>query len=167
MRRLGASAILALLLLAGCGGGDETAPAPAATTAPTTTTTTTTTTVTVTEATTVSAPALSGATFQLPSRNIGCALAADVLRCDVLSGLDPEPESACELDWVGIVLGEHGAAAPQCAGDTVYDRDAPTLAYGQAWARGGFRCESRRSGLSCENEDGHSFALARGGWTVS
>ena len=157
--------LLLTLVLAACGGGDEEEAAAPPTTASTLATTTVTKTTTVTTA--EAEPALTGPTFQLPSRNIGCAFAEDVLRCDILSGLVPEPGEPCELDWVGIVFGEHHAAAPQCAGDTVYDQEAPTLAYGQSWARGGLRCESRRTGLSCANEDGRSFTLARAGWTAS
>ena len=41
--------------------------------------------------------------FQMPSRNIHCAYippaagSRGALRCDILSGLRPEPKSACQL----------------------------------------------------------------------
>jgi hypothetical protein len=95
------------------------------------------------------APLLATKSFRMPSGNIGCVLANRVLRCDILSGLNPEPSRACELDWVGVVLPADGAARPNCAGDTAYGQAAPTLAYGAIWARGGFRCDSDESGLSC------------------
>jgi hypothetical protein len=104
--------------------------------------------------------------FQMPSKNIGCLLGGGFLRCDILSGLNPEPDTGCELDWTGIVLGRTGPAEPQCAGDTVYDRNAPVLAYGSTWRRSGFACESSESGLRCTNPAGESFKLAREGWTV-
>ena len=111
-------------------------------------------------------PDLATPVFQLPSKNIGCRLGGGVLRCDILSGLNPEPDMACELDWVGLVLGRTGPAAPQCAGDTVFDRHAPILAYGSTWRVSGFACESSESGLRCTSPAGESFKLAREGWTV-
>jgi hypothetical protein len=107
-------------------------------------------------------------TFQMPSRNIGCALTGHLLRCDILSGLKPEPKRPCELDWVGIVLPPDGPAEPNCAGDTVYDAAAPTLAYGEMWHGAGFWCESQPSGLLCVNprSERGSFSLSREQWEV-
>lgn len=112
-------------------------------------------------------PDLATPVFQLPSNNIGCRLGGGVLRCDILSGLNPEPDTACELDWVGLVLGRTGPAEPQCAGDTVFDQHAPILAYGSTWHLSGFACESSESGLRCTSPAGKSFKLAREGWTVN
>jgi len=111
-------------------------------------------------------PDLATPAFQMPSKNIGCLLGGGVLRCDILSGLQPEPTRACELDWVGLVLSRSGPAEPQCAGDTVYDRRAPILAYGRTWRLSGFACESSESGLRCTSPAGESFKLAREGWTT-
>jgi hypothetical protein len=112
-------------------------------------------------------PDLAAASFQMPSRNIGCALSAGVLRCDILSGLKPEPEEACDFDWVGMVLPREGAAEPNCGSDAVYEGEAPTLAYGGTWRRAGFACESREAGLSCTSPSGRGFTLARASWTAS
>ena len=106
------------------------------------------------------------ASFRTPSRNIACALYANVLRCDVLSGLRPPPRARCELDWTGVSLGIRGRARPTCAGDTVYDRRAPVLRYGESWRRRGFSCASRRTGLRCANAAGRGFELARERWRV-
>jgi hypothetical protein len=106
-------------------------------------------------------------TFQMPSGNIGCALSGTALRCDILSGLKPEPDRPCELDWVGLVLPPDGAAEPNCAGDTIYDQDAQTLAYGDIWHRADFWCQSEKAGLHCFNPVGEGgFELAREGWTA-
>jgi hypothetical protein len=106
--------------------------------------------------------------FQMPSRNIGCLYhrASAVLRCDILSGLRPEPRRRCELDWTGIAISARGRAIPQCAGDTAYDRRAPVLRYGSGWRRGGITCRSARDGLRCVNRAGHGFFLARERWRV-
>ncbi len=135
-----------------------------------TTTATVTTTVTETEPTDTSGADDSGdstVTFQMPSGNIGCLFGFQRLRCDILSGLEPEPTEACEFDWVGVDLGATGPAAANCGSDTVYDGDAPTLAYGSSWSRGGIVCESDESALSCTNSEGHGFTLARGSWSAS
>jgi hypothetical protein len=104
--------------------------------------------------------------FKMPSRNVGCTFYGGTLRCDILSGLVPEPTGACPNDWVGLVITTGGAAEPQCAGDTVYDRHAPTLGYGNTWKRGGITCTSSEAGLRCSNKAGHAFTLAREGWSV-
>jgi hypothetical protein len=106
---------------------------------------------------------LSTETFIMPSRNIGCGF-FDALRCDILSGLNPRPTGDCELDWTGLTLEPDGNAAPQCAGDTVFDPQAPVLEYGQTWTLAGVRCESRQTGLRCTNTVGHGFELARANW---
>jgi hypothetical protein len=149
--RVAAVALGALAVLAGCGGSKETR----------------TSVVTVTNVATVTGPAHTLAQahdygrFQMPSRNVGCAFESGVLRCDILSGLVPEPSASCELDWTGFVLEASGPAQPECAGDTVYDSGAPVLAYGEGWAREGILCLSRRTGLRCTNVDRRGFELAR------
>jgi hypothetical protein len=144
------------LLAAGCGRGS---------------TKTETAVVTVTNVSTVTAPAPAAADhdyarFQLPSHNIGCGVDSGALRCDILSGLMPEPSQACELDWTGVVLDVERAAQPECAGDTVFDGSAPVLDYGESWAREGISCLSTREGLDCETPAGHGFHLARQAWAV-
>jgi hypothetical protein len=111
-------------------------------------------------------PDLATRAFQMPSRNIGCLLAAAVLRCDILSGLQPEPTTACDFDWVGVVLSKE-TAEPHCGSDTVYMKDARTLAYGGTWRRGGFTCHSLETGLNCLSGTGHGFKLARESWGAS
>ena len=143
--------------LAGCGGSTQTV----------TQVVTQTSVATVTaEATRAQAEPQHYSRFQMPSRNIGCGIAAGVLRCDILSGLNPEPALPCELDWTGVELSKGGAARPQCAGDTVYLKSAPVLSYGQSWSRAGITCFSRRTGLECGSEAGHGFNLARQFWGV-
>jgi hypothetical protein len=149
---LGALAVMS----AGCGGSKTTR----------TTVVTETSVVTVTAAAPGPAPH-DYARFQMPSKNIGCGYDSGVLRCDVLSGLKPEPSEACELDWTGIVLEANGTAQPECAGDTIYDGSAPILGYGERWARNGISCESRKDSLRCANGSGHGFSLARAAWDVS
>jgi hypothetical protein len=154
--------ILALVaLLASCGGETANPPAEGGKTAATETE------VTETREEEAATPDLSARRFRMPSGNIGCIFGSGVLRCDILSGLAPQPATACDLDWVGLVLPADGDAEPLCAGDTAYDETAPMLDYGWTWGRSGFRCESRESGLMCTSRGGGSFTLSRAGWTAS
>jgi hypothetical protein len=113
---------------------------------------------------TTTTPALTSRTFQMPSRNIGCATGEGVLVCDILSGLKPEPGRKCELDWTGMEMERLGPSQPRCAGDTAYDQSVPVLEYGSAWARDGFTCVSQENGVQCRNEENHGFLLARKVW---
>jgi hypothetical protein len=107
--------------------------------------------------------------FRMPSGNIACAYITGfgpvTLRCDILSGLRPEPRRRCELDWTGLSMGR-GSATPTCAGDTVYDRKAPVLRYGSVWRRGPFTCVALLIGLSCTNRTGHGFFLSKERWVA-
>jgi len=156
-------------LAVGCGGNEDGGNMGKAETAMTGTTTdaaagTTVTVVTTVQTTVESAPPeppASFAAFQTPSKNIGCRYFNGSVRCDVLSGVKPQPTGTCELDWVGFALERAGPAAAQCAGDTVYSQGSPVLAYGERWRRGGITCVSRETGLLCTNQDGRGFVLSR------
>jgi hypothetical protein len=107
-----------------------------------------------------------GRKFRMPSGNIGCAFNSGLLRCDIRSGLQPEPSRSCEFDWTGLDLVHDGKARPVCAGDTVFDNNAPVLSYGHKWKRRGITCRSRTSGLRCHNRKGHGFFLSRDDWNT-
>lgn len=106
--------------------------------------------------------------FRTPSGNIGCLFASspDALRCDILSGLRPQPSGRCQLDWPGLTMRTTGRAHALCAGDTVVNRSSRVLGYGQTWRRSGFTCLSRRTGLRCTNRSGRGFELARERWRL-
>jgi hypothetical protein len=105
--------------------------------------------------------------FRLPSGNIGCsgfvgaAGRPSYLRCDILSGLKPQPRQACELDWTGYAIRPTGRARAVCAGDTAYDNRARILRYDSTWRQGPFVCGSGRMGLRCKNREGRGFVLSR------
>jgi hypothetical protein len=163
MRPLAVLVAAVALLLPACGGGDDEADSVSTVT----TTVTTTVTSTVTATTTTAPEPLSSRTFQLPPKQIGCLLANRLLRCDILPGLQPEPNASCDFDWVGVELGTTGPAAPNCGSDTVFDQSAPTLAPGDTWTRSGIECEALRNSLHCTNPEGHEFDLGPGSWSVS
>jgi Family of unknown function (DUF6636) len=103
--------------------------------------------------------------FRMPSRNIYCMRFKDALRCDVLSGLVPEPSGDCELDWTGMFLvASSRRVGPECAGDTVAQSDAPVLNYDTEWTGNGLSCDSHESGLVCWNSWGRGFTLSSEEW---
>ena len=110
--------------------------------------------------------------FHTPSRNIYCGYNAPSggypasLRCDVLSGLKPEPRRRCELDWTGLAMSPTGRGEAVCAGDTIADPRLRVLAYGRTWKHAQFTCVSKRTGLTCRNTRGHGFFLSRARWRV-
>ena len=162
MGRLGL--LLGLVLAAAaCGGG--TTETVTVTETPQTETNTVTVTLEPEATVSTSAPALKTPTFQMPSKNIGCATSEGVLVCDILSGLKPEPKQKCELDWTGMEMERLGPSQPRCAGDTAYVESAPVLQYGSTWSRDGVTCVSQESGLQCRNQENHGFLLARNAWT--
>jgi Family of unknown function (DUF6636) len=103
-------------------------------------------------------------TFQTPSGNIVCGFMPSGVRCDLHSGLRPEPGEPCPVDWVGTSLEAEGVAGPNCAGDAVPGEAAPILERGYDWQLAGIECSSEATGLTCTNEQGRGFFLSRVAW---
>lgn len=152
-------------LLAACAGSDE-EETEETTTTPRTEFSTTTVVETHTVTLEPETPAAAFPIFRTPSDNIACRVFGSPasLRCDILSGLRPQPQGACELDWAGFYLEQTGEAKPACAGDSVYQSGSPVLGYGKNWRRGALGCLSERSGLECTNGSGNGFFLSRSRW---
>ena len=104
------------------------------------------------------------AQFQSPSRNIGCAITKQGVRCDIRErNWEPPPKPrSCELDYgQGVFVGRRGKARFVCAGDTTLGVGR-VLGYGRAIRRGRFRCASRTDGVRCVNRrNRHGFFLSR------
>ena len=103
--------------------------------------------------------------FLTPSRNIGCAITEDSVRCDILQrsyDLPPRPPD-CDGRWGrSIAVGRSGIAEFLCVQDTVVDPDAPVLEYGTSTEVGDFGCASSEQNISCYYlEDQHGFELSR------
>ena len=110
------------------------------------------------------APASAAVSFHSPSGNIRCVIAAKVYtRCDITNrDWSPPPKpSSCEFDWGNTLeVGLRGRGRFGCVSDAIDPGRA--LPYGEAIARGRFRCRSRRSGMRCVNtRNDHGFALSR------
>jgi hypothetical protein len=168
--------VAAAALLAGCGSSDTT------TVVNNTTTTTvveessssTTSTAEPATASSTTTPATStedsGSTqnlssFQSPSGNIGCIMSADSVRCDIAEKqwtADRPADCPKQVDYgQGLELPANGYARVVCAGDTVLDPSAPTLAYGDSTRAGSIVCVSAEAGMDCANDSGGHFRIAR------
>lgn len=103
--------------------------------------------------------------FQSPSRNIGCYIDGDSVRCDIRARTwsPPRKPASCPsvVSWgQGLQVGR-GRATFVCAGDTVLGAGS-ILGYGKTRSAGRFSCTSRESGMSCRNRvTGHGFFLSR------
>jgi hypothetical protein len=106
---------------------------------------------------------VSTASFQTPSRNIGCYLSADSVRCDIgnKQWAPPPKPSDCGSAWgMGVTVDGRAEASFTCAGDTVLGA-GHTLRYGQSLRAGDFVCDSLFTEIRCGNVDsGHGFALS-------
>jgi hypothetical protein len=106
--------------------------------------------------------------FQSPSGNIQCVISTgdfgDV-RCDILQFTPsrlPAPED-CAFQW-GRSFGVNAAAAQgylMCVSDDLSGATPYTLGYGEVVERGGYRCSSEKTGMTCTNQTGHGFSLSR------
>jgi hypothetical protein len=103
--------------------------------------------------------------FQSPTGNIGCAMTADFVRCDIVEkDWEAQRPEGCPGDsdfGQGLTLSATGQAEVVCAGDTVLDQGAPVLDYGSRSQIGPITCESDEEGVECSNESGGSFSLSR------
>jgi hypothetical protein len=102
--------------------------------------------------------------FSTPTKNIGCVIADNELRCDTAkhSWAPPPKPASCKFDW-GDAIGIQGSqpAGFLCVSDTTLGVD-PTLGYDSFVEDGDFRCESRVAGLTCTNTaTDNGFFLSR------
>src|ERR1700675_2179326 len=111
-------------------------------------------------------PELSTTRFETPSGNIVCessSSSSSSFLCVIGSGLVPEPShDLCPVDWIGVFIQANQYAGPACAGGPEISREpAEVLASGQTWALDGVTCLSRSTGLTCHDERGNGFTLAK------
>ena len=106
--------------------------------------------------------------FRSPTGNIACILDEQTARCDIgmMQWSPPAKPADCDLDW-GEALGVgSGMGMFLCHGDTVFGA-TDTLDYDKALRAESLVCTSRRTGMTCENEQtGHGFTLSREAYRV-
>jgi hypothetical protein len=102
--------------------------------------------------------------FVSPTGNIGCMIAADESRSDIVDRdwAPPAKPADCELDFgQGISLAPGAQAQFVCAGDTAFGADE-VLPYGESISAGVLRCESAQSWITCRDvRTGHGFSISR------
>jgi len=106
---------------------------------------------------------LHGRFFRTPSGNIACEVdehaavgpfkGQRTLFCVVFSA---SSETRGQRTWLMRVTGR--ARATWVIGNIA--TEVPVLAYGRSWSFKGFRCRSRRTGLTCRNKSRHGFFLS-------
>lgn len=107
--------------------------------------------------------------FQSPTGNIQCGLyvgadGADV-RCDLrqMTGQTYFHRPAgCEFDWgSSFAVDSTGKGYLACVSDAVGDENGLVLDYGEQLSLGGITCTSEQSGMTCTNDGGHGFTVAK------
>lgn len=116
-------------------------------------------------------PAFAGSgehNFQAPSGNIHCVMMEyeepQWVRCDMIEGTityKKRPKD-CDLDYGrSFYIDARGRGEVVCHGDTIINRRAAVLNYGQTVNVGGVSCTSERTGMTCRNTAGRGFSLSR------
>jgi hypothetical protein len=103
----------------------------------------------------VPAVASAYAAFRTPGRAAYCGLSEG----------EPPPGLVCWTPNNGFEVGMR-ATGRAARGTNRLDRGlyqdlAPVLGFGRTWSGAGFRCASRRGGLTCTNRSGHGWWLGR------
>lgn len=102
-----------------------------------------------------------------PSGNIQCLVSGeegDSLRCDVTNIVPSAgpPPASCEDYWGdAFLLGAWGRPKVLCHDDWLSAEESMVLGYGESMNYGQFTCWSERTGLTCQNQNGHGFTLSR------
>lgn len=109
--------------------------------------------------------------FTSPSGNIACLMhEASGVTCWI-SAKDwnieqPDGPFCAESDWGNAIdLYATGVAWP-CYTDFIWDPTADPLPYGSAMVVDQYRCDSARSGVTCFNQAGDGFNLARAAYQI-
>lgn len=104
--------------------------------------------------------------FNMPSGNIGC-LYTPAGGIDVYEPADGGPELICERvepDYVTVILSAEGEPILiEEPGEQACCGTENIFAYGNTIVLDGFECESATTGLTCENDEGYGFSMARAG----
>ncbi len=106
--------------------------------------------------------------FRSPTGNVSCLFAlgdSAEVRCDLteLNRSFTTPPADCDLEWGdSFSIGEMSKRGSLvCHGDTVIDPQAQVLEYGSTLGYFGIVCTSAKTGMSCVNNQGHGFSVAR------
>jgi hypothetical protein len=115
--------------------------------------------------------------FRSPSGNISClfvpgrpvTLLCGIAHADYAAALQDGCMARATVDWHGFTLPATRKGSVSCSGGILYNPDTQrpsyvTLAYGKRWQQGVFTCDSRVTGVTCRNRNGHGLFLSRQAW---
>jgi hypothetical protein len=104
--------------------------------------------------------------FTMPSGNVGCLYTPEG-GTDVYEPAGGGPELICERvepSYVTVILSVDGEAEMiEDPGEQSCCGDDNIFAYGNTLSLDGFTCASKTTGITCENESGEGFSMARAG----
>lgn len=104
-------------------------------------------------------------TFASPSGNILCFMQQMQASCWISDKQwtieQPSGPFCDESDWGNAIDVTTTEVVWPCYTDFIYDPEADALAYGDAMVVGQFRCDSASTGVTCRNQSGQGFTLAR------
>lgn len=106
--------------------------------------------------------------FSMPSGNVNCVF-TPAGGSTVYRSADGTAELSCDRSaptYVRVTMTETSGVTieTKVADQGCCSTDNP-LAYGGAWTRDPFACESRQTGLTCKRSDGRGFSVNRAGVT--
>lgn len=116
--------------------------------------------------------------FSTPSGNILCHVPGDLtssspeadLVCHIFSAdWAPPAQEVCDLEsTTTLTLSPEGAPRESifCHGDVFWPHPTPVLSYGSTWTVLDYRCEVAQNGVTCVNQSGNGFEIARRGRTI-
>lgn len=106
--------------------------------------------------------------FQSPTGNIACQFfeaEATEVRCDLgeFTATYRKRPASCEFDWGNAfgVTSWSDVGEVLCHSDTIRDPEAQVLDYGYEMTVGDVTCWSQKTGVTCENAQGHGFQISR------
>ncbi|HEX3005584.1 MAG TPA: hypothetical protein VHO27_15315 [Angustibacter sp.] len=106
--------------------------------------------------------------FSSPSGNIRCEISSQGARCDIATHgwTAPAEPGSCTGAWGDALQVTAEGAGFACASGALAGGTA--LSYGRSLARGEFRCDSTKDGMTCTHGPSrHAFSVARAAYHLS
>jgi len=156
---------------AGSGGASRGAPGASGSTSATGTATTASSPGAVAPSPTTPTPASTAGPgrFASPSGNIECDMSRSGVTCTIASITFTPPAAAGCTGALGHVVALDSSGVhlpcPEGPAPTVAGADVPELVYGSSSTVGAFTCTSATNGVTCTDESGVGFRLARSAFT--
>lgn len=107
-----------------------------------------------------------GDLFESPTGNIGCAMDASYVRCEISETDWEQPVEGCDGFGSALLLDGDRGADFLCVEDSVFG--GATLAYGESITAGDMNCTSTEAAMVCwSSASGRGFALSRERYVIT